>query len=91
MKHNRMRAHFAGILVSAICGSWPGNFRQESHIGGLTGEASRGKQALPALLRRMSRSARGRSRRKRPWIDPKPRDFVAARSSALHADGGAPH
>ncbi len=44
MKHSRMRAHFAGILVLLFAGVGQVNFAQESHVGGLTGEASRGKQ-----------------------------------------------
>jgi cytochrome c oxidase cbb3-type subunit 2 len=76
MKHNRMRVHLAEILVLLLAASGPATVAQESHIGGLTGEAIRGKQ----LYRRYCVGCHGPLGDGRgenaPWIDPKPRDFV---------------
>lgn len=78
MKHKRMRANLTGIVVLLIAAGGPSTFAQESHIAGVTGEASQGKQ----LYRRYCVGCHGPAGDGRgenaPWIDPKPRDFVAA-------------
>ncbi len=89
MKHNRMRAHFARILVLLFAGVGQVTFAQESHIGGLTGEASRGKQ----LYRRYCVGCHGPLGDGRgenaPWIDPKPRDFVTGTFKCRSTPTGA--
>jgi cytochrome c oxidase cbb3-type subunit 2 len=76
MKHKPMRALLAGFVVLLLAADPPVTFGQESHIGGLTGEASRGKQ----LYRRYCVGCHGPLGDGRgenaPWVDPKPRDFV---------------
>jgi len=76
MTHSPVRAHLAGILVLLLARGGQRTFAQESHLGGLTGEASRGKQ----LYRRYCVGCHGSLGDGRgenaPWIDPKPRNFV---------------
>jgi len=76
MKHGSMRTHLAGIAL-LLAGS-QSTVAQETHIAGLTGEASQGKQ----LYRRYCVGCHGPAGNGRgenaPWIDPKPRDFVTA-------------
>jgi mono/diheme cytochrome c family protein len=78
MKHKRMRAHLAGIVVFLLADGGQSSFGQESHLNGLTGEASQGRQ----LYRRYCVGCHGPTGDGRgenaPWIDPKPRDFVTA-------------
>jgi len=89
MKHSRMRAHLAGILVLLLAGGGPATFAQETHIGGLTGEASRGKQ----LYRRYCVGCHGPLGDGRGenavWIDPKPRNFVTGRFKCRSTPTGA--
>jgi len=89
MKHSRMRAHLAGILVLLLAGGGPTTFAQETHIGGLTGEASRGKQ----LYRRYCVGCHGPLGDGRGenavWIDPKPRNFVTGRFKCRSTPTGA--
>ncbi len=77
MRHGSMRAHLAGIAILLLAGS-QSIVAQETHIAGLTGEASQGKQ----LYRRYCVGCHGPAGDGRgenaPWIDPKPRDFVTA-------------
>jgi cytochrome c oxidase cbb3-type subunit 2 len=89
MKHIRVRAHLVGILVLLLAGGGPVTFAQESHIGGLTGEASRGKQ----LYRRYCVGCHGPLGDGRgenaPWIDPKPRNFVTGTFKCRSTPTGA--
>jgi mono/diheme cytochrome c family protein len=89
MKHNRMRVHLAEILVLLLAATGPVTVAQESHIGGLTGEAIRGKQ----LYRRYCVGCHGPLGDGRgenaPWIDPKPRDFVTGTFKCRSTPSGA--
>src|SRR5271170_1215176 len=66
-----------GLGFSLFIDLNPG-FAQESHVGGLTGDAGSGKQ----LYRRYCVGCHGpegdSNGENAPWIDPKPRDFTAA-------------
>jgi cytochrome c oxidase cbb3-type subunit 2 len=77
MKQTRVGPHLAGILVLLLAAGGPATFAQESHIGGVTGEASRGKQ----LYRRYCVGCHGShgdgQGENATWIDPKPRNFVS--------------
>lgn len=77
MNTRHMAAHLAGIAVLLLAAVTRSTFGQDSHINGHTGEASRGKQ----LYRRYCVGCHGPAGDGRgenaPWIDPKPRDFVA--------------
>jgi cytochrome c oxidase cbb3-type subunit 2 len=76
MKHNRVWAQLAGILALLLAVDGPLTFAQETHVGGITGEANRGKP----LYRRYCVGCHGPLGDGRgenaQWIDPKPRNFV---------------
>src|SRR5205814_6809217 len=89
MKRNRMQVDIASILVLLFSAGAQVTPAQESHIGGLTGEASRGKQ----LYRRYCVGCHGPLGDGRgenaPWIDPKPRDFVTGTFKCRSTPTGA--
>jgi cytochrome c oxidase cbb3-type subunit 2 len=89
MKRIRARAHLASILVLLLAVGGPVTFAQESHIGRLTVEASRGKQ----LYRRYCVGCHGPLGDGRgenaPWIDPKPRNFVTGTFKCRSTPTGA--
>ncbi len=89
MKHYGMRAHLSEILVLLLAASGQATFAQESHIGGLTGEAMRGKQ----LYRRYCVGCHGPLGDGRgenaQWIDPKPRNFVTGTFKCRSTPSGA--
>ena len=76
MKRNRMKVDIASILVLLFAAGAQVTPAQESHIGGITGEATRGRH----LYRRYCVGCHGPLGDGRgenaPWVDPKPRDFV---------------
>lgn len=76
MKRQRMRTQLAVVVALLFAANGSTTVAQESHIGALTGEASRGKQ----LYRRYCVGCHGPLGDGRgenaPWVDPKPRDFV---------------
>jgi len=76
MKHNRALARLAGILVLLLGGGGQVAFAQESHIGGLTGEASRGKQLYGRYCVGCHGPLGDGRGENAPWVEPKPRDFV---------------
>lgn len=84
-----MRAHLSEILVLLLAASGQATFAQESHIGGLTGEAMRGKQ----LYRRYCVGCHGPLGDGRgenaQWIDPKPRNFVTGTFKCRSTPSGA--
>jgi cytochrome c oxidase cbb3-type subunit 2 len=89
MKQTRVGAHLAEILVLLLAAGGPAAFAQESHIGGLTGEANRGKQ----LYRRYCVGCHGSQGdgqgENAPWIDPKPRNFVTGTFKCRSTPTGA--
>lgn len=89
MKHNLVRAQLAGILALLLAVGVPLTSAQESHIGGVTGEASRGRQ----LYRRYCVGCHGPLGDGRgenaQWIDPKPRNFVTGTFKCRSTPSGA--
>jgi cytochrome c oxidase cbb3-type subunit 2 len=89
MNYNRVLAHLAEILVLLLAAGGPATFAQESHIGGLIGEATRGKQ----LYRRYCVGCHGSFGDGRgenaQWIDPKPRNFVTGTFKCRSTPSGA--